>query len=150
MKKQEELYKNITEMLKETKRGKIHWKIDFQTTEYNDADTKPQVQEESTLWLVDECYTSYYCEFRGKEFLMITYEMIHSCGEKKKTTNMIFLPPLGIRVFDIHALLSYAVEADQMLIYQVHTLWLAILDLQKTHPQMVELEASPRELTIED
>ena len=27
---------------------------------------------------------------------------------------MVFLPPLGIRYFDIHTLLPYAVEADQM------------------------------------
>jgi gamma-glutamylcysteine synthetase len=81
---------------------------------------------------------------------MISYEMIHSRDEKKKTTNLIFLPPLGIRYFDIHALLPYAVEADQMLTYQVHMLWLAILEQKKANPDAVKLEVDERKLTIED
>jgi hypothetical protein len=42
------------------------------------------------------------------------------------------------------------VEADQILIYQVHVLWLAILELKKSDPDAVQLDADERTLTIED
>lgn len=70
--------------------------------------------------------------------------------DKQKSTNMVFLPPLGIRYFDIHTLLPYAVEADQMLTYQIHMLWLMLLELQKTQPQRVYFEATERELSIDE
>lgn len=85
-----------------------------------------------------------------KEFFLITYEMLHSCMDKQKSTNMVFLPPLGIRYFDIHTLLPYAVEADQMLTYQIHMLWLMLLELQKTQPQRVDFDATERELSIDE
>jgi hypothetical protein len=55
-----------------------------------------------------------------------------------------------MRFFDIHSLLPYAVEADQLLTYQVHMLWLAILELKKSSPDAVHLEVDERKLTIED
>lgn len=70
--------------------------------------------------------------------------------DKQKSTNMVFLPPLGIRYFDIHTLLPYAVEADQMLTYQIHMLWLMLLELQKTQPQRVDFDATERELSIDE
>ena len=68
---------------------------------------------------------------RKKEFLLVSYEQIYTCGEKKKSCNLIFLPPLGIRFFDVDVLAPYAVEADQMLIYEVHMLWLTVLEQYK-------------------
>ena len=62
---------------------------------------------------------------------MISYEQIYTCGEKKKSCNLIFLPPLGVRFFDVDVLAPYAVEADQMLIYEVHMLWLTVLEQYK-------------------
>lgn len=150
MKKQDELLKQLTEMTKDTKAGKIHWNIECQTTEYNKEEDKPKVEEEGILWTVDECYVSYYCEHKGKEFLMITYEMLHTAGDKVKTTNLVFLPPLGIRYFDIHTLLPHAVEASQMLTYQIHTLWTMLLDMYKANPDSVSMNVSERILTIED
>ena len=70
--------------------------------------------------------------------------------DKQKSTNMVFLPPLGIRYFDIHTLLPYAVEADQMLTYQIYMLWLMLLELQKTQPQRVDFDATERELSIDE
>lgn len=150
MKKQSELLRDLTEMVKDTKAGKLNWDVKCQTTEYNPEEEKPTVEEEGTTWIVDECYTSFYTEFHGEEFLMITYEMIHSAGSKKKTTNLVFLPPMGIRYFDIHTLLPYAIECDQMVSYQVHMLWLTLLEEHKKHPELVALDASERKLTIED
>ena len=150
MKKQSELLRDITEMVKDTKAGKMKWDVKCQTTEFNQEEEKPTVDEEGTVWIVDECYTSFYTEFRGEEFLMITYEMIHSAGSRKKTTSLVFLTPMGIRYLDIHTLLPYAVECDQMLSYQVHMLWLTLLEEHKKHPELIALDASERKLTIED
>jgi hypothetical protein len=149
MKKQEELMRELADMVKETKAGKLHWKVDCQTTEYNPVEEKPVVEEDGVNWTVDECYVSYFCEYKGQEFLMISYEMIHSAGDKKKTTNLIFLPPLGIRVFDIHTLLPYAVETTQVLAYDVHMLWLTILEEYRKNPDRISLNVDERKLTIE-
>ena len=150
MKKTEELVKQLTDMVKDTKAGKVHWNVICQTTEYNDADSKPTVEEDGVSYTVDECYVSYHCEYKGKEFLMITYEMLHTAGDKVKTTNLVFLPPLGIRYFDIHTLLPYSVETTQMLTYQVHALWTLLLDMRKANPDSVTMDVSERILTIED
>lgn len=150
MKKSEELGKQLIEMVKDTKAGRLNWNIKCQTTEYNEASGKPCVEEDGITWVVDECYVSYECEYKGSEFLMITYEMIHTAGDKVKTTNLVFLPPLGIRYFDIHTLLPYSVEADQMLTYQIHALWTLILEMQKAHADNIALDVSERVLTIED
>ena len=150
MKREDELVKQLTEMAKETKQGKIAWEVKCQTTEYNDPATKPQVEEDGCMWTVDECYVSYHCEYKGNEFLMITYEMIHTAGDSVKTTNLVFLPPLGIRYFDIHTLLPYAVENSNMLSYQVQSLWKLLVDMYKANPNSVNFDASERVLTIED
>lgn len=148
--KKNELMRTLTELVKDTRTGRVHWKVEVSTTEYKNTSEKPKVMEDGKEWTVDECYTSYYCEFRGKEFLLITYEMIHSCEDKKKTTNMVFLPPLGIRVFEIHSLLPYAIETDQMLSYSIHMLWLTILDIYKVHPEWIQIDANERTLELEE
>uniref|UniRef100_UPI004056F281 hypothetical protein n=1 Tax=Agathobacter sp. TaxID=2021311 RepID=UPI004056F281 len=150
MKKPEELLKQLGDMIKDTKAGKIKWDIKCQTTEYNDVENKPKTEEDGIVWDVDECFVSYYCEYKGKEFLMITYEMIHSAKNKSKTTNLVFLPPMGIRYFDIHTLLPYAIETSQMLTYQIHTLWELLLAMYKANPNSVKFDVSERILTIED
>lgn len=149
MKKKNELLRELTDLIKDTKAKKIKWEVKCSTTEYNPVEQKPVVMEDNKEWVVDECYVSYHCEYRGQEFLMITYEMIHSCGDKNKTTNLVFMPPLGIRYFDINVLLDYAVEMDQMLAYQVHMLWLVLLELHKNDPDFVSLEVDERQLVIE-
>lgn len=149
-KKKDELIRDITNMIKETKAGRISWKVECQTTEYNQPEQKPVVEEDGCKWTVDECYVSYYCEYQGKEFLMITYEMIHTGAGKQKSTNLVFLPPLGIRYFDIHSLLPHAVEMDQMLSYEIHMLWLTLLEMHRTNPLLVSINADERVLTIED
>ena len=40
MKKEDELLKELTDMVKETKKGQIKWKLSCQTTEYNDEAVK--------------------------------------------------------------------------------------------------------------
>ena len=148
MKKEEELQRDLQEMIKETKLGKLSWKIIGQTSEYNEE--KVTVEEDGTKWVVDEVFVSYNCTFKGKEFLIITYEMIHSNGEEEKSNNLVFLPPLGIRVFELEALLNFAVEASNMLIYSIHSLWLTILEAQERYPENISIDMSPRKFEIED
>jgi hypothetical protein len=149
MKKEEQLLRDVTEMIKLTKEGKIAWDIQCQTTEYNDAAKKPiEREDDGTEWVVDECFVSYHCEHRGKEFLMITYEQIFTCGEKTKTINMVFLPPLGVRFFDVDLQAPYAIEADQMVLYEIHQLWLTILEQYKKDPQSIRMDVTGRELVL--
>jgi hypothetical protein len=138
----------VTDLLKRTESGKIHWDIQCQTTEYNDPTTKPVEHDDGEDWLVDECFVSYHCDHRDKEFLMITYEQIFTCGEKQKTINLVFLPPLSMRFFDVDVLAPYAIEADAVLLYEIHRLWLAVLELYKKDPESVHMDANRRELIL--
>ena len=61
MKREEELLREIREMVKDTKAGRINWKIIEQTTEYNEKEKKPIVCEDEKEWQVDECYVSFNC-----------------------------------------------------------------------------------------
>ena len=150
MKKPEELSHQLTEMYRETKNGKLHWNVEVQTTEYNDPSEKPVEEEEGISWTVDECYVSYYCKYKGQDFCMITYEMIKTSGEKTQTTNLIFLPPLGIRAFHLQTLLPYAVNASGVLANQIHNLWELLLVMHKADQTSVSLDVRPGELVIED
>ena len=132
MKKSAELLKKLPDLVKETKENKLQWKIEFQTTEYNDPSEKPTEQ-------ID-----------GKEFLLITYEQIASFEAKKKSYNLAFVPPLGNRFFDVDLLAPYAVELDQMLAYEIHMLWLTILEKLKEHSKNITIDVSPRDSAVEN
>lgn len=149
MKSEKQLIKELTDMVKETSKGKLKWKVEGQSTEYNETSKRPTVVEDDITWTVDECYTSFECKYKGEDFVMITYEMIHTAGDLKKTTNLVFLPPLGIRYFDLRTLLPYSINASQILTFEIHNLWMMLLDMYKKDPESVDLDMSPRELTIE-
>lgn len=150
MKKSAKLLKKLPDLVKETKENKLQWKIEFQTTEYNDPSEKPTEQIDGKDWLLDECFVSYHCEYKGKEFLLITYEQIASFEDKKKSYNLAFVPPLGNRFFDVDLLAPYAVELDQMLAYEIHMLWLTILEKLKEHSKNITIDVSPRDSAVEN
>ena len=150
MKKSAELLKKLPDLVKETKENKLQRKIEFQTTEYNDPPEKPTEQIDGKDWLLDECFVSYHCEYKGKEFLLITYEQIASFEAKKKSYNLAFVPPLGNRFFDVDLLAPYAVELDQMLAYEIHMLWLTILEKLKEHSKNITIDVSPRDSAVEN
>ena len=150
MKKSAEFLKKLPDLVKETKENKLQWKIEFQTTEYNDPSEKPTEQIDGKDWLLDECFVSYHCEYKGKEFLLITYEQIASFEAKKKSYNLAFVPPLGNRFFDVDLLAPYAVELDQMLAYEIHMLWLTILEKLKEHSKNITIDVSPRDSAVEN
>ena len=138
--KQEELCRKLTEMIAETKAEKLSWRLEVQTTEGNDVSEKT----------IDECYASYSCNYRGKEFCMITYELLKKSGDKERSSNLVFLPPDGIRFFDLHTLLPYSVEMSAVLADHIHQLWLLLMEKYKEKRPGVELIVRPGTLTIED
>ena len=148
-KKEEQLVRKVTDMIQKTREGKLHWDIQCQTTEYNDPAKKPVETEEGETWVIDECFVSYECTHKGKDFLLITYEQIFTCGQKKKSCNLLFMPPMGIRFYDVDTLAPYAVKADQMLTYEAHMLWLTILEKCKDKSERIKLDVSPRKLVLE-
>ena len=148
MKKTEELNRLLTEMYKETKAGRLRWSLQVKTTEHNHQEEKPVEIEDGIAWIIDECYVAYECSYKGQEFSMITYEMIKTAGEKVQTTNLIFLPPMGIRVFHLPTLLPYAVQASNILANQIHNLWELLLMQYKVDKTSVQLEVIPSTLTI--
>ncbi len=148
--RQEELSKRITELITATKEGKIRWSVEVQTTEANDSSEKPKEVEHGVEWTIDECYVSYYCKYREKEFCMITYELMKTAGDKVASSNMVFLPPLGMRYFDLRTLLPHSVETSAVLLDQIHHLWVLLLDMYKVDKGSIYLNVSPGKLTIED
>ena len=112
MKRPEELSHMLTEMYNDTKDGKIHWNISVQTTENNEVSEKMR-----SKWRTVYPGRSMNVMFlitvntRDRDFLMITYEMIKTAGDKVHTTNMIFLPPLE-SVCSSRQSSPYAVQAS--------------------------------------
>ena len=150
MKKPEELSHQLTEMYKETKEGKLHWSLQVQTTEHNEASKKPVEVEDGVSWTIDECYASYVCQYRGQDFCMITYELIKTAGGKVQTTNFLFLPPMGIRAFHLQTLLPYSIPISNVLANQIHNLWELLLQQYKADHTSVNLDVLRGTLTIED
>lgn len=156
MKKQEELFHEISELSKATKEQGLRWNVEVQTTEANELSQKLTEREDGVEWIVDECYVSYYCKYKGKDFCMITYELIKTeknvIGKEArvKSSNMVFLPPMGIRYFDVRTLLPYSIEVSGVLLDAIHKLWVLLLDLYKVDKGSIYLDVRPGILTIEE
>ena len=146
--KPEELLQTLMKMQKETKDGTLNWRLDVQTTEGNEE--KYTVEEDEKTWTVDECYVSYHCTYRGKEFCLISYEMIKTSGREIHTSNYLFLPPLGVRLFSLETLLPHSIEADAVLVSQVHMLWELLMDLVKKQSSQVEFHITEASVNVED
>ena len=143
----EELIQTVKIMQQETRDGKLNWRLVIQTTEGNEE--KYTVQEEDRTWTIDECYVSYNCTYRGKEFCMITYEMIKTSGDLVHTVNYVFLPPRGVQLFSLHTLLDHSVEVNELLITQVHNLWELLMDLVKKSSSQVKLQMEEASVHVE-
>ena len=144
------MFHEIVELMKETKENNLRWSVEVQTTEGNDPEEKPVEVEYGINWTVHECYVSYYCKYKGKDFCMITYEMIKTSGDKVTTSNMVFLPPLGMRFFDLRTLLPYSIEVSNVLLDQIHKLWVMLFDMYKVDKGSIYLDIKPGVLKIED
>lgn len=146
--KSEELIQTLMKMQKETQEGKLNWKLDVQTTEGNE--NKYTMVEEDKTWTVDECYVSYHCNYKGKEFCLISYEMIKTSGTQVRTTNYLFMPPMGVRLFSLHTLLPHSIEANGMLISQVHMLWVLLIEMVKRNSSQVEFHITEASVNVEE
>ena len=54
MSKEQSLMHELRDMIKDTKAGRLDWKLQCQTTEYNDESEKPTIVEDDIKWTVDE------------------------------------------------------------------------------------------------
>lgn len=138
----EKLANMLEHMYEETKEGRIHWQLEVMTSEFKDASDKPVVEADGQLWTVDECYADYHCTYQNIEFSVITYENIETAGEQVRSTNMVFLPPLSVRRFDLDYLAPYAVEATAPLVAVIRKLWELLLVQKREHPELVEVKAN--------
>ena len=146
--KSDELKQTLIQMQKDTQAGKLKWRLFVQTTEGNE--NKYTVEENKETWTVDECYVSYDCTYRGREFSMITYEMIRQSGGQVRTVNYVFLPPRGIHLFSLHTLLDYSIEANATLFSQIHSLWEVLMDLVKQNSSQVDFRITEAEVHVEE
>ena len=129
-----QLANSLDEMIKDTRRGHLNWSMQIETTDDLDASLKEKLEQDGTQWLVDECFVEYACTWKGQDFCMISYEHVLTHENQTRMTCLIFLPPLGMRFFDVAELAPYAVEADAYLTSKVHTLWGTLLELYRTDP----------------
>lgn len=134
-----QLAATLDEMMKETKRGSLNWKMMIETTDDLDASLKEKVTIDDTEWIVDECFVEYQCTYHRQEFCMISYEHVLTCGDRTQMTCMIYLPPLGMRYFDIERLAPYAIVADAYVSNHVHQLWDMLMALYRTDNSRVQL-----------
>ena len=96
------------------------------------------------------CFCATVLQYKNQDFLLTTYEMIKKSDGRTRTSNMIFLPPLGNRFFNLHTLLPYSVEASAVLVSQCCNLWKLLLDMYKIDHSSVYLEVNPGKLEIEE
>ena len=134
-----QLANSLDDMMKDTKRGHLSWSMQIETTDDLDASLKEKLEKDGMEWLVDECFVEYACTWRGQDFCMISYEHVLTHEDQTRMTCLIFLPPLGMRFFDVAELAPYAVEADAYLTNKVHQLWEMLLNLYRTEPSRCKI-----------
>lgn len=126
-----QLSNTLDEMMKETKRGRLNWRMQIETTDDLDVSCKEHVTQDGMDWLVDECFVEYSCTWKGQDFCMISYEHVLTYADQTRMTCLIFLPPLGMRFFDIAELAPYAIQSDAIISNKVHQLFEQLLALYR-------------------
>lgn len=134
-----QLANSLDEMMRETKRGRLNWGMQIETTDDLDESYKEKVEQDHTTWVVDECFVEYSCTFKGQDFCMISYEHIMTHEDQTRMTCLIFLPPLGIRFFDVTELAPYAIQADAYVTSKVHQLFELLMELYRANSAQCRL-----------
>lgn len=134
------LANHLDELMKETKRGHLNWKMQIETTDDLDVSLKETLTKDDMEWIVDECFVEYTCNHKGHDFCMISYEHVLTHESQTRMTCLIFLPPLGMRFFDVAELAPYAVEVDARLTGKVHQLFEMLLSLYRTDPNRCAIQ----------
>lgn len=138
----------LEDMRKDTEKNKLKWRLEVATSEYRNPADKPTVEADGETWMVDECFVAYSCTFRGNDFSMITYENIETAGAAVRTTNLVFLPPIAMRIFRLDELAPYAVETSALLAEQVHALWNTLLEQYRKDSGSVVMDV--REIEVKE
>ncbi len=134
-----QLAHTIDELQKETKRGRLNWSMQIEATDDLDASKKEHLTRDGNDWIVDECFVEYSCVWKGQDFCMISYEHVLTCGPQTRMTCLIFLPPQGMRFFDVAELAPYAIEADAFITGKVHLLFEQLMELYRSEPHRCNL-----------
>ncbi len=134
------LANTLDEMIRETKKGHLNWQLELQSTDGLDDSVKHRITEDEKEWIVDECFISFYCVFRGKKYLMITYEHIKRYKDQVRSDNLIFMPPLNVRFFDVGILSPYIIDANAVLLDRFHQLWMLLMDSYKKNENRVSIK----------
>ena len=71
---------------------------------------------------------------------MISYERILTKGETVRSNALIFLPPEGLRYFDIAVLAPYAVDNNAILSDRVHNLFVTLMDLHREGASQIRVQ----------
>lgn len=134
-----QLANTLDDMMKETRRGNLCWKMQIESTDDLDDELKEKFEKDGIQWVVDECFVEYTCTWRGADFCMISYEHVLTFEAQTRMTCLIFLPPMGMRYFDVAELAPYAVQADAYVSSKVHMLWEMLMELYRTDPSRCRL-----------
>ena len=59
-----QLANTLDEMMKETRRGRLNWSMQIESTDDRDASCKEHGTQDGNDWLVDECFVEYACPCR--------------------------------------------------------------------------------------
>ena len=138
--KTKQLSDQVEELIKETRKNGLVWKMQIETTDDLEADIKEKLETEEGEFVVDECFVSYECVYRKKEFRMISYERILTRGDAVRSNALIFMPPEGLRYFDVAVLAPYAVDNDAILSDRVHNLFKTLMELHNEGSDQVKVQ----------
>ena len=129
--KPKQLADQIDAMIKDTKKGSVTWKLQIETTDDLEDDVKEKLETEDGEFVIDECFVSYECTYQRKPFRLISYEHVMRREDVTRMTALIFLPPEGLRYFDVAFLAPYAIENSSLLSGRVHNLFETLMELHK-------------------
>ena len=135
----EALTAKLDDMLKDTKSKHLKWRLEIETSEYEPQDKKLVIKEGNQEWLMNECYICFSCKFHEEDFAMITYEDIETCEKETRSLNMVFLPPVSMRLFDVNTLAPYSIPANSVLTSKIHSLYETLLSLYKEDNSNVDV-----------
>ncbi len=140
----------LQELIKATEADFVDWDIKVSTSEYNDVTEKPVKEIDGKNYTIDECFVSYYTNYKGNEFLLITYEQIYSNQDNQLSTNLVFTPPLGNRFFDLTTLGPYAIECDKILTFYIHNLWNLLIEKKKASSEKIMMTVDRRSVKLDN
>ncbi len=138
--KPKQLADKLDILIKETNKNGLKWKMQIETTDDLSEDLKEKLETEEGEYIIDECFVSYECTCQRQEFRMISYEHVMRRGDTTRMTALIFMPPEGLRYFDVAVMAPYAVDNSSMLSGKVHNLFDTLMKLHAAGSDQVSVK----------